>query len=187
MSTAPFKIVLLSDPAIDIEASDYNAFLRERDISALAFRDGEEPTIYHCRTLSLQERRDVRNKATDPDRHEAAFVRGLVRVSGLHAANGTRVEWRRESDKTGKERIVSDRDLETLFSETALQEVGAAIWHRSSLPLSPGSVVCFPLLDISRHALMAIRLPRADASATSASDKPQHEGQPPATPPSSSG
>lgn len=187
MSTAPFPVILISDPAIDTEATDYVAFLRERDVASLAFRDGEEPTVYHCRPLTLQERRDVRNKASDADRHEAAFVRGLVRVERLHMANGSRGEWRRESDKSGKEKLVSDRDLETLFSELVVQEVGSVIWHRSSLPFRPGYAVCYPLLDISQRALMVTKLPPVDASQASANDKLQQGAQPQTTQPSSSG
>ena len=184
--TAPFPVVLLSDPAIDFAASNYEAFLRERDPSHLAYADGETPTVFHCRVLTLQERRDVRNKATDPDRFEAAFVRGLVRVTGVYRANGERGDWYREVSKDGKERLVSERDLETLFSESMIQEIGAVIWHRSSLPFRPGCVVTFPLLDISQRALMETRRRPVAASTPSASDKPQHVAPQPAMSDSSS-
>lgn len=179
--TGPFQVVLISDPAINTDATDYSKFLAERDPSTLVLHEGELPTVYHCRPLTLQERRDVRNKSTDPDRYEAAFTRGLVRAERVwREADGTRIDWKREQDGKGKDRIVSDSDIASLFSEVAVQEIGAVIWHRSSLPFHPTSVVIYPLLDISRGALMVTKPPAA-APSPLADDKPRHEAQPQAT------
>lgn len=171
--TGPFPVVVVSDPAINFDESDYKSFLASRDPKHLVYHEGEHPTVYTCRPLTLQERRDVRNKATDADRYEAAFVRGLVRADRVYKPDGSRGEWTRSEGKDGKQRLVSDADLETLFAEATVQEVGAVIWHRSSLPFRPGCEVTFPLLGISRDALMEIRPRPAAAPSLPASDSPQ--------------
>ncbi len=180
--TGSFPVVLLSDPAIDYAASNFEAFLRERDPAHLVYHEGEQPTVFHCRVLTLQERRDVRNKASDADRHEAAFVRGLEKVDAVRNASSDRPGWYRSTTKDGKQRNVPDSDLEDIFSESQVQEVGSVIWHRSSLPLYQGCAVTYPLLDISQRALMVNRPRSAVAPTQSASDKPHPAEPPQATP-----
>ena len=153
MSTAPFRVVVVCDPAIDHAASDLARYVSERDESALAYEAGELPTVYHCRPLTLQERRDVRNKATDADRYEAAFVRGLVRVERLLHEDGQRRDWTRPDDKSGKQKPIPDSALEAYFDEASIQEVGMVVRQKSFLPRGSGAY--YPLPDISRLALTA--------------------------------
>lgn len=167
--TDPFAVVLAADAAIDYAASDMSKYVAERDMSALVYLDGEQPTVYHCRPLTLQERRDVRNKATDADKYEAAFVRGLVRVERLLHEDGQRRDWVRPDDRSGKSKPIPDAALERYFDEAAIQEVGMVVWVRSFL--ARGSQGFFPLPDISRHALTASLYHRAaQTSATSGSE-----------------
>jgi len=151
--TGPYKVILASDPAIDVALSDMSKYVSERDVSALVFEDGAAPTVYHCRPLTLQERREVRNKATEGDRYEAAFVRGLVRVENLLRPDGRRTDFSTDmlSDKSGKSKPIPDSALESYFDEASVQEVGMVIWVRSFLAQSSRGY--YPLPDISRHAL----------------------------------
>jgi hypothetical protein len=169
--TDPFRVVLASDAAIDIGASDMSRYVAERDVDALVFFEGEQPTVYRCRPLTLQERREVRNKATEADRYEAAFVRGLVRVEHLVHPNGERATWIKTDDRSGKNKPIPDSALEAYFDEAAVQEVGMVVWVRSFL--ARGSQGYFPLPDISRHALTGSlyhRAARMSALSNSATD-----------------
>ena len=159
--TNTFKVILASDPAIDVTASDMSKYVGERDVSALVFDDGAYPVVYHCRPLTLRERREVRNKASDGDRYEAAFVRGLVTVENVIRPDGRRVDFSTDmlSDKSGKSKPIPDSALESYFDEVAIQEVGMVIWFRSFLAQS--SRAYYPLPDISRHALTASLYHRA--------------------------
>lgn len=174
--TAPFKVVLASDLAIDIALSDMSRYVSERDLSALVYVDGEKPTVYCCRPLTLQERRDVRNKATEGDRYEAAFVRGLVSVEDLHVSDGTRSHFSKLDDRSGKSKPIPDSALEKYFDEASIQEVGMVIWVRSFLALSSRGY--YPLPDISRHALTGSLYHRAaqtSASSSSETSSASHE------------
>lgn len=167
--TGPFPVVLASDAAIDHAASDLSKYVSERDTSALVYHDGEQPTVYHCRPLTLQERRDVRNKATEGDRYEAAFVRGLVRVERLLHDDGQRRDWVKPDDRSGKSKPIPDSALERYFSEAAIQEVGMVVWVRSFL--ARGSGAFYPLPDICRHALTASLYHRAAQTSDSSSSE----------------
>lgn len=172
--TGPFAVVLASDAAIDHGASDLSKYVAERDTSVLVYHDGEQPTVYHCRPLTLQERRDVRNKATEGDRYEAAFVRGLVRVERLEHDDGQRRDWVKPDDRSGKSKPIPDSALEKYFSELAIQEIGAVIWCRSFLDKRTGALC--PLPDISRHALTGSlyrrAAPTSDSSSSAQSSEP---------------
>jgi hypothetical protein len=156
--TDPFRVVLASDEAIDIGACDMSKYVAERDVDMLVFLEGEKPTIYWCRPLTRQEIREVRNKATDGDRYEAAFARGLVKAELLEHANGERRDWVRTDDRSGKSKPIPDTGLD-YFSEAAIQEIGAVIWIRSFLGRNrPGF---FVLPGTSQHAMTASLYHRA--------------------------
>lgn len=174
--TDPFAVVLAADSAIDYAASDMSKYVAERDLDALVYLDGEQPTVYWCRPLTLQERREVRNKASDADKYEAAFVRGLVRVERLLHDDGQRRDWVKTDDRSGKSKPIPDSALERYFDEGAVQEVGMVIWVRSFL--ARGSQGFYPLPDISRHALTASLYHRAARmSATSGSETSSEQAE----------
>lgn len=180
--TDTFSLVSILDDAIDHEQCDVAKYAASRDIALLSFCDGAIPVVYHCRTLTLPERREVRNRASESDQYEAAFARGLVRADSVYQMDGSRRDWRREQDRSGKARIVSDADLEALFSHPVVQEVGRAIWERSFLPFRQGSEVVWHLPDISVRALLAIKRRPVAAPPPPADDKPQPAAPPPETP-----
>ncbi len=178
MSTAPFKVVRLYDPAIDIEGCNINDYVTSRDVSTLRYLEGARPAVYHCRPLTRAEIREVRNKASDADRYEAAFVRGLIKVEQLYREDGSRSDWARDEDKSGKARPIHDSVIEALFAESDVQEIGAVILARSFL--ANGSQAFYPLLRISQDALTGSLLHRAERKARSSSSdagKPQHAEQ----------
>lgn len=154
----PFPVVLLSDPAIDATQGEYAKYIRGRDVSHLAYFPGEQPTVFHCRLLSVAERREVGNKATEFDKYQAAFVRGLVRVERL-PHEGERRDWFRPDDHSGNAKLIPDSVLDQYFDEVMIQEVGMCIYMRSFLAKSRGAF--FPVPATSQLALAALALHHA--------------------------
>lgn len=171
--TDTFKLVSIGDDAIDRDNCDLSKYAASRDMADLVLLDGAQPAVYHCRTLTLGERREVRNKASESDQYEAAFARGLERADSVCQRDGSRRDWRREQDRNGKSRIVSDADLEDVFVHPIVQEVGRLIWEKSFLPFRQGSEVVYRLPDISVRALLAIKRRPVAAPPPPADDKPQ--------------
>ena len=183
--SGPFQVIRVYDPAIDRDASDLSQFALERDPSHLVYTEGAQPVVFHCRRLTLNERRDARNKATDCDRYEAAFVRGLVKVERLPVGeDGETREWRR-AERGGKQVPITDSELEQLFAEVDVQEVGMVIWVKSTLFFHRGSRGYYPLLPMSRDALTGTLFHLAEqksASGTSGENRPPPaEAETPAT------
>lgn len=181
-ANASFEVVRRFDPAIDPQASDWQAFIRTGDVSTLAFFDGETPTRFTCRRLRRSEVHEVQRLPTDADRYEAAFARGVMRIEGLRIESG-RTSWVRPDRKTrdGAEVPLSTRELDA-FAEADVLEVGAAVLARSLC--DPFSPVFWPAPDTSLHALKVLEFHRAAQTRAQASSSPQSnppvEGQPPA-------
>lgn len=173
--TKPFPVVRIQDPAIDHSAIDLKAFLASRDPSLLKYHQGEKPTVYHCRPLTREEIREVRNKASDADKYEGAFVRGLVRVDALEMPDGSVRDWVKPDDYSGKSKPIPDAELERCFSEADIQEVGMVIWLRSFLAKS--SAGTFPLLPMSQSAAVANMYRRAERMSVSASSQESKQPQ----------
>ena len=190
--TRSFQVVRVSDGALSCEtpeaAAAYGRYCSTRVFSELTFVAGEKATVYWGRPLTVSERRNVANKTTDRDRYEAAFVTGLVKVDDLEYPDGTRREWLRPTDHSGKERPVPDDALDRFFDEATVQEIGMVIMQRSFLGRSPGH--WYPLPGICQDALRARLLLRAvltPASSPSPDSSPPVEAQPPTLPRSSPG
>lgn len=179
--TDTFKLVSIGDDAIDLENCDLSKYAATRDMADLVLLDGAQPAVYHCRTLTLGERREVRNKASESDQYEAAFARGLERAESVVQRDGSLRDWRREQDRNGKGRIVSDADLEDVFSHPIVQEVGRLVWEKSFLPFRRSSEVVYRLPDISVRALQANKRRPVAAPPQQAGDKLQHEAPLPET------
>lgn len=183
-SSDTFQVVRVYDPAIDHDTPEdaWRKFLNERDHSGLVYFDGKKPVVFHCRPLSIDERRQLRSCATEEDKHEAAFARGVVRVERHVHPDGDARDFYRPTDTGAKARPIPDSML-ALFGEEDVQEIGAVVLARSFLARDrPAS---YRLLATSLHALAALRLHRAaamNATSPSAETKPQAEAQPPATP-----
>lgn len=179
--TNPFQVVCVSDPAIDFERGDPGTYAASRsDLSKLVYHEGERPAVFHCRVLTRAEIREVNNKGATPEtlalRLEACFARGLLRVENLRHPDGTQRDWVRNGDDSGKAKPLSDSAL-SYFDESEIQEIGMVIMSKSFLAKSSGGY--YPLPDISRHAVAANTLRRAErirAMATSESSKSEAEG-----------
>lgn len=191
LGSGPFKIIRCCDPAIDDPVGPVALrYSHERDASKLTFIEGLKPTVFHARLLDLQERRDVRNKASDADKFEAAFVRGLLSVTDLvREEGGQPIQWTRPDDKSGKARIIPDRTIEENFDEATVQEIGSVIYYRSFLARTSGQY--FPLPAICRDALSATlvtrvrRVEQTSGSSGSGGTSPPAAAQPATTPTSS--
>lgn len=149
--SGPFKVVTVAEAlnkCVLDDAGAWQKYLHERDFDTLIFREGEKPTVFHCRPLTLVEVRQVRNKSSEGDMNEAAFVRGVMKVENLEGAT-----YLRPQSNTGNELIIPDSDLEKHFDEAMIQEIGSVIARRSFLAKS--SVLTYPLPAISRVALEA--------------------------------
>lgn len=48
---AVFKLVSVTDEAVDMEKSDLPAYARTGDMKHVAIKDGEKPTVFHCRQI----------------------------------------------------------------------------------------------------------------------------------------
>lgn len=192
MHSGPFKVIRCCDPAIeDPVGTDALKYSTTRDVSLLKFIPDTKPTVFHCRHLTISERRQVRNQASDADRYEAAFVRGLVSVTDLvRDDSGARIQWSRPTDHSGKDKPIPDKILEECFDEATIQEIGMVIYSRSFLERTSGQY--YPLPAICRDALSATVVERArrlaeqmNASSSSApSSQPAAASTP--TPPTSS-
>jgi hypothetical protein len=187
MGTQPFKIYRVFDEAIapssPEQADAYGRYCSSRDAAELAFVEGA--TVFWGRPLTVSERRTVANKVSERDRNEAAFVLGLVKVENLEQ-DGSRREWMRPTDHSGKEKPVPDDALDRFFDEACVQEIGMVIAQRSFLAHTPGH--WYPLPAICQDVLKARLLRRAElTSALSKSlDSKAPAEAPPATPPTSS-
>lgn len=188
--TGPFQIVRVYDDAISCatkeEADGYGRYSTGRKFSDLTFVDGVLPTVFWGRPLTVSERRTVANKVSDRDKYEAAFVLGLVKVDNLEYPDGSRKEWLRPCDHSGKEKPVPDDALDRFFDEACVQEIGMVIVQRSFLAHTKGH--WYPLPGICQDALKArllLRAERTSALSKSAASKAAAEALPATPPPSS--
>jgi hypothetical protein len=186
--TKPFKIIRVYDEAIQCqtpaEAEAFGRYCTSRDAEELSFVQGA--TVFWGRPLTVSERRTVANKSSDRDKYEAAFVLGLVKVENQEYPDGSRKEWVRPTDQSGKEKPIPDDALDDFFDETCVQEIGMVIAQRSFLAHTKGH--WYPLPAICQHVLAARLLLRAgqtSASSTSPGSKAPAGPATPASPPSS--
>lgn len=173
-ATAPFKVVLSYDPAIDASSDAYSEYLRTRDVSSLQFKTDAQPAIFWCRPLTVSECQEVLNKPTDPDRYHAAFVRGLVKVERLPHDDGSVRDWIRPDDASGKSKLIPDKLLDQYFDTCMIQEIGMVIMMRSFLARTKGH--CYPLPATSLYALTAQAPLPAARMTDSAKSVPSSEG-----------
>jgi hypothetical protein len=148
-----FKIIPRFDPAIDAMAmgpEDVAAYRDTGDVALVKLRDGETPTVYHCRGLRVSEMQSARASTVEADVYTAAFARGVMRVEGLRSDDGSRRVWVRPD----ADRPVSAREIDQVFSAGDVFEVGAAIYGRSIL--GKGRPAAWPQPATSRLAVEAL-------------------------------
>lgn len=56
------EVVSVSDPAIDLDASDIDAYGDSFDMSKLTFKPDESPTIFHIGTISYMRFSEIKDK-----------------------------------------------------------------------------------------------------------------------------
>ena len=182
--TQPYEIVRVVDDAIALTPHENMAsYMETRDFSRLALDPNSgPPTVYWGRPLTQSERGEIRNMVSLADQYVGAFRRGLVRVDNLEREDGTRFTWTRPEDRSGKAKLVPESDMDDLFDEAILAEIGMVIRNRSFLGRTKGR--WYPLPDISRDALSAHWHRRAaltrGSSASTATRQPA-AGQPATT------
>ena len=104
---------------------------------------------------------------------------GLVKVEAIEYPDGSRREWVRPTDHSGREKPVPDDALDRFFDESCVQEIGMVIMQRSFLAHTKGH--WYPLPGICQDALRARLLLRAvltPASSSSPDSRPPAEAQP---------
>lgn len=178
---ASFAIIRVYDDAIQCktteEADAFGRYCSTRDAKELAFVEGA--TVFWGRPLTVTERRTVGNKPSERDKYEAAFVLGLVKVENLEYPDGSRKEWVRPTDHSGREKPVPDDALDNFFDEACVQEIGMVIAQRAFLAHTKGH--WFPLPAICQDVLKArllLRAERMSALSKSPASKAPAEGQP---------
>ena len=136
----PFTHILSFDPTIDMEKSNLAEYIVNGcNPEVLGFLDGKKPMLFHCKRLTRDEIKSVRNAGSPQDSNEAAFKRGLIKVDGLVKPDGNRYDWFKQENVA----LITDKILEAYFSESMIQEVGAIIWQNSVLMV--GSTVPYVL------------------------------------------
>jgi hypothetical protein len=141
--------ILTFDNAIDVEKANLESYLKDRDHKFLVYLEGKRPAVWHIRHLTREEIRACRGAGNANDVYEAAFKRGLEKVDNLTAQNGEVRDWVKPDIK-----ILSDDMLDKYFAESQVQEIGYAIWRKSTL--TNGSCVPWQLQHTSALELQGL-------------------------------
>jgi hypothetical protein len=175
-SNEPFAVVLIDDEAI--EPDTLGKYLDGRDYASLRFKDGITPTVYWCRPLKTSEEDEVIEKGSEAAQYKAAFVRGLMRVTGLHYNDGSRRDWFRPDGL----KVLPNEALDDYFDRVAVQEIGMVIRNHSFLGRTRGGYFPLPatsLLAMQAHKLRLVALTIASSVAAASSSPPEaHTPQP---------
>lgn len=153
------EVIPLHDVAIDLVRSDLSEYARTRDLAHVVLTDGARPERWWIRPLTLSERRAIRSLATDEDRYEGAFVRGVVRGEWRDRAGAWR-SYVRADEAPMRDDVLGE------IPEASVLEIGMVALARSILPF--GSPVPWPLPRGSQAALQARLLRSAALPTTSA-------------------
>lgn len=153
-STAVFRVVRCWDPAIDGGEETGTMMVRyaeTRDWDLLRFVDESagKPTIYHCRPLTLAQRRHVTQALDQDERHRRAFAHAVLRVEHWIDESGSVTTWSARDES----KAMKDDQLER-FAEDDVQEIGHVVVRKSFLPR--GLPLRLPVLDSSRAACLTV-------------------------------
>jgi hypothetical protein len=145
--TGPLPFVWSEDPALDPvclveretqpgkdkEPSDYAAFLKTNDVTALSVRDGLKLTVFEIKPLTKKQKLQVYAKASTLEQMDEAIAWGLRAVRGNEAFG---FPFEVKHDK--QDRVEADV-LENLNDEILWLEMGARIMEISRLFPRSGS------------------------------------------------
>jgi hypothetical protein len=142
-STGPFDVVCIFDPAIS-EECDAVRYAELRDMSALKYNSGQEPTVFTVRRLPHSVALAITSRAdTEESRNALAFRASVIAVRNLHAVNGThyamwKPAWTSTTDASSE--ALTDAEME-LFPMDETQDIGSVALARANL--RKGRPVCF--------------------------------------------
>lgn len=137
-SAAPYKVVSMLDPAIDLQAmgkEDAWAYVAERDFSKLKFLPGKLPQVYHLRKLPENFALSIAtNSANDDVKNITAFSVCLVQVDNLCMEDGTVIpSWVPAWKSGGTQNEILKPEESALFPMDERKEVGEVANKRSFL------------------------------------------------------
>lgn len=178
-----FEAICRHEEAIDALAmgeDDVRKYRETGDTRVLKFREGMQPTRFHCRTLKPSEMRAVGAALTEADRNWEAFARGVLRVTALRCEDGSRRDFARQDG----DRPIATSVIDATFDIGEVDDIGARIYGASIL--GKGRPAAWPQPATLRHAVggLVFRLAEEtrERAAASPPSKPPAEGAPPANP-----
>lgn len=137
-----FVLYTSYDPAIDREASDLSGYQAGGDTSVLVMREGERPTVFHCRALSQAAMRrcatamqvSAEGRVSGmADLAEAAFVSGVVQIDELYGPGGNLITIGSQDRVKGEDRLSSAWLKKAGIPHQIVDEIGGLIHRRSQL------------------------------------------------------
>lgn len=177
---APIPVILSFDPAIDMERSKFEEYVRTRKLEHLAFKEGQSPTIFYVRHLPKVCFEQVMGAGLSPwEQYRLAFQWGIERIQtlkdivlhpGMELEGGTIPLWEPSEEmvvgpKTIK--VIAKEDLEDTFSPVVVYEIGHFIF--SNCFLANGIVRPYLLPGTSTLLLRTIQTLQMSDSAESKS------------------
>lgn len=178
-SSAPFRVVSMLDPALDLEAMGKQAiwqYVSDRDFSLLKFKAGMEPLVYYVRRLPESFALSIAStSANDEIKYLTAFSVCTVRVDGRTDDEGNPLgqfipAWL-NAPGTGSSEILKN-DEAAMFPMDERREIGEVAYKRSFLRRGRKlSLLPLPsfLTDLASRA-QSFRLAGAAAPQSSASE-----------------
>lgn len=139
-SSAPFRVVSMLDPAIDLEAMGKSAiwqYVSDRDFSLLKFKAGMEPLVYYVRRLPESFALSIASTAANDEiKYLTAFSVCTVRVDGRADDDGNPLgqfipAWL-NAPGTGSSEILKN-DEAAMFPMDERREIGEVAYKRSFL------------------------------------------------------
>ena len=139
-SSAPFRVVSMLDPALDLEAMGKQAiwqYVSDRDFSLLKFKAGMEPLVYYVRRLPESFALSIASTAANDEiKYLTAFSVCTVRVDGRADDDGNPLgqfipAWL-NAPGTGSSEILKN-DEAAMFPMDERREIGEVAYKRSFL------------------------------------------------------
>jgi hypothetical protein len=165
-SATSFDVIRIYDPAIvntnsnDLLA-EYSATREDSLMRRLVHEEGLRPVVFHCRFLTKDQRRHVKDYPDGTFRqHELAFRYGIKEVRDLTLADGTHTNFP-VSRKSEKDPITVGvmETLEERFGlgDMDIAEVGSVIIGKSFLALGVPLALQPPASSVRACAVMQLR------------------------------
>ena len=139
-SSAPFRVVSMLDPALDLEAMGKQAiwqYVSDRDFSLLKFKPDIAPMVYYVKRLPESFALSIASTAANDDiKYITAFSVCVVRVDGLLTEDGFPSQQflpkYMNSPNAGHSQVLSNEEA-ALFPMDERREIGEVAYKRSFL------------------------------------------------------